>query len=275
MYRKIIIIVVILIFIITPIIGLSDEVKLRKAIPFGILNRVFQIEYLNKKGTCFVIDVDQRQYIITARHLIPNGSTISDVKISIAGKWFSFKAKVIYPDNFKTDIVALVTEKAIAPKMDILVGSGDIFLGQDVYFLGFPFGLHSEAKGLFPIKVAFAKKGILSAMDTNDASGNIIYIDGHNNPGFSGGPVIFANLNKNERLQIAGVISGYKNQPLQVNEVEIDVKDSDTANEGKKVVHYVLENTGIVVAYNIKEILEAISKNPIGPLVPEQNNSKP
>lgn len=271
-FKKELFVALIFISLIFPNLSVSDEVKLQRAVPYGILNRVFQIQFgdKNKKGTCFVIDVDRRQYIITAKHLVPKINPTDTVKIFINDNWYSLKIRLIFPKNEHTDIVPLAASQIIAPKMEILVGGGDISLGQDVYFLGFPYDLSSETKGTFPIKIAFVKKGILSAIDSKEESGNILYIDGHNNLGFSGGPVIFANYYKKDRLQIAGVISGYKNQPIQVYEVEVKDEESKTGQEEKKIIRYVRENTGIVISYDIGEILESINKNPIGPMIPNE-----
>lgn len=244
--------------------------KLKNGIPYGILNRIFQIRFGEKAGTCFVIDVDQKQYIVTAKHLVPRINPTDTVKISINENWLSLKIRVIFPKNEHTDIVALAANTIIAPKMEIFVSAGDIILGQDIYFLGFPYGLSSRGGDAFITKLAFVKKGILSAMSTGGASDQIMYVDGHNNPGFSGGPVIFANYSKQDRLQIAGVVSGYKAQPIKVYESEVKSKETKTDQEKKKFIQYVRENTGIVIAYKIGEILEAINKNPIGPIIPKK-----
>lgn len=92
--------------------------------------------------------------------------------------------------------------------MDIVIGQKGIFVGQDVYSLGFPFGLATKFDKPIPTHIAFIKKAILSAIDARPGSGHVLYLDGHNNPGFSGGPVIYANYNERERLEIAGVIAG-------------------------------------------------------------------
>ena len=85
--------------------------------------------------------------------------------------------------------------------------------GQDAYFLGFPYGLKSEYEDFnnnFP--VPFVKKAIVSSLDTDkDCNRQIIFLDGHNNPGFSGGPVVFTELRKNV-YKVVSVISGV---PLQ------------------------------------------------------------
>ena len=62
--------------------------------------------------------------------------------------------------------------------------------GQDVYFLGFPYGLHGDMSALSnDLPFPFVKKGIISLFHNDGV--NRIYLDGHNNPGFSGGPVVF------------------------------------------------------------------------------------
>ncbi len=271
-FKKELFVALILISLIFPNLSVSDEVKLQRGVPYGILNRVFQIDFggKNGKGTCFVIDVDRRQYIITAKHLVPKIKPTNTVKILINDNWNSLKVRLIFPKNEQTDIIALAASQIIAPKMEIFVGDGDITLGQDVYFLGFPYDLSTETKGTFPMKIAFIKKGILSAIDNRKETGHRLYIDGHNNHGFSGGPVIFANFYKKDRLQIASVITGYRHQPIQVYEVEVKDEESKTGKEEHKIISYVKENTGIIISYSIGEILESINKNPIGPMIPNE-----
>ena len=77
--------------------------------------------------------------------------------------------------------------------------------------------------------------------------------------------MIFANYKEGDRLQIAGVVAGYRNQPTEVIEAEVTEPQSTTKKEGKRVVRYIRENTGIVVAYSFSEIEKAIRKNPLGP----------
>lgn len=249
--------------------GLSEEVKLQRAVPAGILQRVYPFSYKENNGSCFIIDVNNLQYIITARHLVPDIKDNDTVRLFIAAAWHNVKVRPIFPKNKKTDIVALTGDKLVAPKMGISLGDNEIFVGQDIYFLGFPFGLATQFNNPSRVRIPFVKKGILSAIDALPDSGHILYLDGHNNPGFSGGPVIFANYKQGERLQIAGVVSGYRNQPTQVLEAEVNETNSSTKQSSKKIIHYVNENTGIVVAFSLTEITQAIEENPIGFPIPE------
>lgn len=255
--------VLIIILLVIPSLFFAEEVKLQRAVPYGILSRVFPIKYGKEGGTCFVIDLDGKQYILTAKHILPNAKDGDSIEVYISGQWHPLIIKPIFPKNVKTDIAALAANRLIAIKMPISIGSKGIFVGQDIYFLGFPFGLASQTDDPSGMLVPFIKKGILSAIDFRASSGHVFYLDGHNNSGFSGGPVIFANYNEKEKLYIAGVISGYRNQKTKVIE-EIEQSQNLSSNDNNNVIRYVLENTGIVVAYSIDEIIKEISENPIG-----------
>ncbi len=96
------------------------------------------------------------------------------------------------------------------------------------------------------ITLPFVKKATLSQFD-----GKVFLLDGHNNPGFSGGPVVFAEpftLN----YKVAAVISGYK-----------AVQEPVYAGGQPSNLTY-LYNTGIIVSHSIDSTMEMIRANPIG-----------
>ena len=39
-------------------------------VPSNALQRTFRLNYRSESGTCFTLDVDARQYVVTARHLV-------------------------------------------------------------------------------------------------------------------------------------------------------------------------------------------------------------
>ena len=66
---------------------------------------------------------------------------------------------------------------------DLEITTDRMILSENVCFLGYPFNFATGDKGInagFP--VPFVKKAIVSAFEDST-----IYLDGHNNPGFSGG----------------------------------------------------------------------------------------
>ena len=257
-------IIALLFLMIIPIGCYADVVKLQRAVPYGVLSLVFKIQYNNEAGSCFIIDVDNRQYIITARHILPKAKKGDKISIYAGGEWNDFVIEPIYPKDNNIDIVALVADKLITQKMSIKVGAKEMYVGQDVYFLGFPFGLASQVDDPKAMLVPFIKKGILSAIDFRKSAGHVLYIDGHNNPGFSGGPVIFANYDDKEALYIAGVISGYRAAPSIVHEAKERLDTQSFVFRDTNVIHYVNENTGIVIAHSIEHIIKEIKENPIG-----------
>ena len=95
--------------------------------------------------------------------------------------------------------------------------ANSIILGQDVYFLGFPYSIGSDTGINRDYLIPFVKKGILSAMDSKS---HIFYLDGHNNPGFSGGPVVCFGDYTPKSMRLLGVISAIR----QISEKQLTIR---------------------------------------------------
>jgi len=90
--------------------------------------------------------------------------------------------------------------------------TNEIFLSQDAYIVGFPFGMEiTVGKETADFPVPLVKKGIISALFLS-SSDNVKYflVDAYNNPGFSGGPLICLKNNNPMHPQVIGVISSYR-----------------------------------------------------------------
>lgn len=83
---------------------------------------------------------------------------------------------------------------------------------------------------------------------------NVFYLDGHNNPGFSGGPTVFTESDKNQ-YKVAAVVHGYSSTEEPIFQA------------GKETPMRWISNTGIVIDYDIRYAVEAIKANPIGLLL--------
>ena len=87
--------------------------------------------------------------------------------------------------------------------------------------------------------------------------GASIWIDGHNNRGFSGGPVVFQPMTAHSleecRWKIAGVITGYVEAPVEV----------ETAT-GADTNTVAISNAGLLHAAPIRIVRDSYRKNPIG-----------
>lgn len=221
----------------------------------NIIQRVFLLKINNNVGSSFTIEDKEKQFLITARHLLNGNISPKIIEIFRNGSWYKTNVTPIFSGNEKVDIVAFELPTRISPTHPLTPTSKGMFYGQDMYFLGFPYGLKVDDKGAnnhFPFP--FVKKGILSAFETDKDDNQIIYLDGHNNPGFSGGPIVFYDLDTKE-LKVAGVVSGYRNQ-----------FDKIYKNNGKKnpslqndTEYYTLSNSGILVGYRIDSIISAIT----------------
>ena len=223
----------------------------------NILTRVLPIKVGARTGTAFTIEVDGKQYLITAKHITGN-QEIETVEIW-RNRWITAKVKTVGIGKGKEDIVVLAANTKLTENLDIEVGSGPITLGQDVRFLGFPLGIKVEyMTQTGGIILPLVKGGILSAIKSEEGTSWLL-VDGHNNEGFSGGPVIFKPLKRKiERWKIAAVISGYQ------------VENTTVMDKTGKIIGYAAGNSGILVATGIKTAVDLIKSNPIGYPVEEK-----
>jgi len=211
------------------------------------------IEICNKTGTCFTIDIDGKQYLITARHLVDDWVQSQPFHIFHDKQWREIKLSLVGKCKGKIDIAVLTSPFQLSPAYALPATAKNIIFGQDVYFLGFPYGWYgnNEAEILGKFPMPFVKKAILSCSCIEQDGGQQFYLDGHNNPGFSGGPVVYKQLGKN-KYKVASVISGYRYtyEPVFAKEKELPL-----------AYKY---NTGIIISNDIKYAVELINENPIG-----------
>jgi len=157
--------------------------------------------------------------------------------------WLEFKSSLVLPKQQKVDIAVIPLPEPIAPAHSVKTNQG-LTLGAETFFFGFPFGLKQNAVGQnkgFPF--ALVKKAIISG--TFGAKGTIgIFLDGHNNVGFSGGPIGYYD-SRLKQIVILGVISGYVNNNSEI-----------TTPFGKFPFK---ENSGLILGYGIGHAIRLIS----------------
>jgi S1-C subfamily serine protease len=214
------------------------------------LGRVYFLKSGESYSTGFTIDLQGEQFMIAAKHALPEGAQTRSVEVLHEGAWKTLDVEPIVPEG-DADMVALKLPMKLTPVEYVVEPtSKGLALGQDVYFMGYPSGLHTDnTKGGnrgFP--VPFVKNGIVSAFGKRVDGYSIIYIDGINNLGFSGGPVVFRD-EATGYLKIAGVISGYRQEPNRVLNQSLDT--------GLTAVG----NSGITIAHDIWAAREAIEKH--------------
>jgi hypothetical protein len=237
-------------------------------------------------ATAFTIDVDGREYLITAKHVVAGLKDDDKIDIYQNDAWTSFPVKIFRCDD-PIDIAVLVPPFQLTVNFDLPFDRTNFFFGQEAYFLGFPYGIQSPGKGVNgPYPLAIIKRGTISGTHPIDPSKKaaMILLDGYNNPGFSGGPIVYRDLNQSTVvLKLLGVVSGFipevvpamekhaiqspasageaaKEQPWRIRE-NLDGSYFDYVDNGT----YVSLNTGIVQGFVIDPAIDLIRKHPIGP----------
>lgn len=243
-----------------------------------------------KLGTAFTIEVDRRQYLITAKHIVqslPDGQENTIQILEIKG-WTSIKVRVFKCDD-PCDIAVLVPPAQLTVAFPLQPSSVRMILGQDVHFVGYPFGMIKTYAGS-PDVFGVVKKATVAQFDSMpDKDMSLILLDGYNNPGFSGSPVVYQNFFERDSsgqpvLKVAGVISGFRHDWSEIKEKEKEIQQSEItpadltdnnvfqAPDGKfyrlkSTDKVVALNTGIIRAWDIGSAVTLIQKHPIGPMV--------
>ena len=142
----------------------------------------------------------------------------------------------------------ITLDHVVAPSdLPMEATSDGLTYGQDVFFLGFPYDLLGKyIFGPEGYPMPFVKKATVSLFD-----GAVFLLDGHGNPGFSGGPVVFARPHET-KYRVAAVISAGHAVRKPVFEGE------------KKTPLTYDYSTGIIVSHNIGAALQLIKENPVG-----------
>jgi hypothetical protein len=129
-------------------------------------------------------------------------------------------------------------------------------LGEDLYFLGFPYGIVMDFAQLnngYPLPLC--KRACVSALGGTMPNFPDMLLDGHNNPGFSGGPVIYSRSGPTG-FMVAGVITAFMAMREPVHA------------QGTPTPFTYNYNTGIIHAYSIEHAVNMIKANPIGFALP-------
>jgi hypothetical protein len=247
-------------------------------------------------ATAFTIDVDGREYLMTAKHVVQGLKDEDKIDVYMNNGWASLTVKILRCDD-PIDIAVLIPPHQLTVNFDLLADR-KFFFGQDAYFLGFPYGLKSFAGGGAngPYPIAIIKRGAISGTLILDLAkkAEMILLDGYNNPGFSGGPIVYRDLNQGDVvMKVVGVVSGFKPEVVPVMK-QHDIKSPADAGDAAKQQPwkiqprangtyfeyvengtYVALNTGIVQGFFIEPAIDLIRQHPIGPEVKDLPGNQP
>ena len=227
------------------------DLKLRnkKVITANVIYRVFRLKVGLETGTAFTIEEGGREYLVTARHIAHSLQGRCQIEAFKDGGWTPLQVTTVGHAQGDVDISVLAPAERLTPTrpLPLPASSEGLTYGQEAFFLGFPYGIGDMFLKETGHPVPFVKRVTISTL-----FGKPYLLDGHNNPGFSGGPVVFCPPARKE-FQVAAVVSGYRSARAPIR----DDEDRDTE-------FHLRENTGIVVAYDVNEAVALIRANPIG-----------
>jgi S1-C subfamily serine protease len=211
----------------------------------NILSRVVRIVCNNSMGTGTVIDYAGSVYLVTARHVLPDDEAKPLSIIHQSRTWNGVCPRLRGVDPRADVSVLRLPDDWSMSDLTIELSTAGVILSSDVMFLGFPYGytMRVSEKDGWP----FIKKATLSAHD-NSEDLEVFYLDGINNPGFSGGPVFVSSTQGPPKL--FSIVSGYIYKPMPIFAKGEEVPDA-----------FVQMNTGIMITYSIRHALEALSQS--------------
>lgn len=196
-----------------------------------------------KTAAGFTIDRHSRQWIVTAAHVVADVDPADVTVVSQDGVSYDGFERV--PTEPKADIAVFsMYGKQLTPHTRLVPTAAGNALGQDVYFLGFPFGWSIQNGGA---RLPFVKKAIVSGRTHTDVGTPVWIFDGMNVEGFSGGPIVFRNA-ETQQWQVMGVVHGYQTTPVVVHDVH-----GDAVGAGQT-------NTGFFIGFDISYATDAIDR---------------
>jgi len=214
----------------------------------NIIQRVFQISHNGKLGTAYTIEKEDRQYLVSASHVFDGSTEVDSILIYRDGNWVNLPVTVAFhSDSLSADTIVFLLQEDISPRHPISLNPAGLIIGTWAYFLGYPRGMRTSDRGInrgYPLP--FVKAALVSATDFERHGFNTLFLDGHNNKGFSGGPVIWAPPNNPKDIRVVGTISGY-------------VIEHPTSKATKEEISQHETNAGIIEAYWVRGLLDQLT----------------
>ena len=209
------------------------------------IQRVFRIYHKGKTASSYTIEKDNQQYLVSASHVFDE-HTVNEISIYHANQWKKLPVKVVFNSWEYGDTIVFKLPHDISPRHPVSFGPAGVFLGSWSYFFGFPLGLMTRSGKInndFPLP--FVKAALVSSIGAAPHEVTEIFLDGHNNRGFSGGPVVWYQPNKSKDVSIIGTVSGY-------------MIENPIASATQEEVDLIEINSGIIRAYWVKDLFDRI-----------------
>ena len=118
----------------------------------NVIHRIFNVRVVNNTeilagGTAFVVDQDNREYVITARHIAEHLEG-GDIQVMRGDGWVTYPAKSREhgKDTIDVSVIALLDTLVLKEgRFPLPLGLDGIIYGQEAMFLGFPVGYDPDS----------------------------------------------------------------------------------------------------------------------------------
>lgn len=245
--------------------------KMKEALS-KFVNRVFNISYGEGWGTAFLLSDKAGSFFVTAKHVVSGLAKDDKLEIRMAKetKFFTVSSAAHSADH---DLSIFALGNLGTPvDYDLKVEDTALWLGDSLYFLGFPHSLANTYPNSAGFLTPLVRSAVFSGVITLGGRETLI-LDGFNNPGYSGAPVI--QPREDGRVGIVGIVTSYRVE--QGGHASVYERSLD----GAVNVHpslFVRPNSGmiyVVSAAEIKRLRSSLdTRNPTvaapAPTAPEQ-----
>ena len=231
-----------------------STVKCQDFVGTNYLFATFYIKIHDSIATAFLGTYKGNHYLVTAKHIFkPTDSNVL-FEIFRDNVWRPFNGHAFFHKSDNVDI-AILRSDFVSAGYNIVLDPDSSFnvpFGDVGFFLGFPYGYYTldntKLNEGYPIPLIKRATFSGSIIEKNV---EYLFLDGFNNPGFSGGPVLFFDRWKKDskNLFLVAVVSGYVSQ---INRVKSGTLNFDFE-----------QNSGIIRATAsryIPEIIDSFNK---------------
>ena len=175
-------------------------------------------------GAGTVVELEGRQVLLTADHLttgeaeeffvLQNTQVIGERSINVPLTRISQRV-----EGLDVAVFEFPRQLVDFSSLEIIVHAGGVTYTQDVFILGFPYGLYLQRNQEEPrSRIPLVKRGILSGGRWFGGAQTML-VDCIANPGFSGGPAVFRSF-IDQRWHFLGVVQGQFVQKAAEGDVE-------------------------------------------------------
>jgi hypothetical protein len=180
----------------------------------NVLQRALWIRCGATMGTAFSIEVESRQFLVTAQHVIRERAKVP-IELAYDGRWQPLvHSAIICPDPV-VDIAVIVPRLQLTLALEYGTGSEGVRLGQQLFALGFPYAPSDLSTAGTPYlqhhggPLPYVKSATLASFLKAPGPGHVsLLLDTYVNEGFSGAPLVgFAS--GDPKIRIVGVVSHY------------------------------------------------------------------